>query len=51
MFGRGATLRYVARLAGISRDPEADDFAGRAEDALGLDRGALRRLEGGFGPS
>lgn len=51
MFGRAATLRYVARLSGIDGDPEAEDFPKRAEDALGLEPGSLQTLMGDFGPS
>jgi hypothetical protein len=51
MFGRGPTLRYVARLAGVEGDPTDSGFPGQAEAALGLQPGTISRLTNDPGPS
>ena len=45
MFGRSATMRYLARLTELDEDDiGCEDFESRVEAALGLEPGGLARM-------
>ena len=51
MYGREATLRYVARLTGVPVGADESSFLAEAEAVLGFEAGALSRALESTSPS
>ena len=51
MYGREATLRYVARLTGVPVGADESSFLAEAEGVLGFEADALSRAMESAGPS